>query len=160
VAAWTGVSERTVQDAATVQEHDPHLFTRVKAGEIPAHRAAERVRRRLRDAELELAPPLPEGPFELLYADPPWQLGSPESSRAPERHYPTMALEEIKALAPPVADDACLYLWVPNCRLLEGLEVMAALARVATSRCCFSVACARSGLSLSIGLRLGSWPSC
>ncbi len=126
VAAWAGVSPRTVQDAATVQAHDPELFQRVKAGKIAAHVAAERVRRRLRDAALPAAPPLPEGPFELLYADPPWQLGSPGSSRAPERYYPTLPLEEIEALAPPVAADACLFLWVPNCRLPEGLDVLEA----------------------------------
>jgi N6-adenosine-specific RNA methylase IME4/ParB-like chromosome segregation protein Spo0J len=126
VAAWAGVSARTVQDAATVQAHDAELFTRVKAGDLPAHVAAERVRRRLRDAALPAALPLPEGPFELLYADPPWQLGSPQSSRAPERHYPTMPLEEIMALASPVAEDACLFLWVPNCRLPEGLAVIEA----------------------------------
>ena len=75
-----GVSARTVQDAATVQEHDPELFARVKAGELAAHKAAHRVRRQLRDAERSAPPPMPQGPFELIYADPPWQLGTPTAS--------------------------------------------------------------------------------
>lgn len=39
-AAWAGVSPRTLQDAATVQEHDPDLFARVKAGQLAADTAA------------------------------------------------------------------------------------------------------------------------
>jgi N6-adenosine-specific RNA methylase IME4 len=126
-ARWAGVSPRTLQDAATVQAHDPDLFARVKAGELAVDLAARRVRRALRDASLPEAPPLPTGPFALLYADPPWRLlGSPDSSRAPECHYPTMPLEEIKALVPPAAKDACLLLWAPNCLLEQALAVMEA----------------------------------
>ena len=43
------------------------------------------------------------GPFELIYADPPWRLpGSPTSSHALENHYPTLPLEEIKAIELPL----------------------------------------------------------
>jgi N6-adenosine-specific RNA methylase IME4 len=124
VAAWAGVSPRTVQDAATVQRHDPELFDRIKAGEIAADLAARRVRRALRDANLPDPPPLPEGPFELIYADPPWQLGNPDGINAPEQHYPTMALSEIKELEPPACDNAVLCLWAVNCLLPEALELI------------------------------------
>ena len=50
VAAVAGVSARTVQDAQTVQAHDPALFARVKAGALAVDLAARRVRRVLRDA--------------------------------------------------------------------------------------------------------------
>jgi N6-adenosine-specific RNA methylase IME4 len=124
-AAWAGVSARTIQDAATVRGHDPVLFERVKAGEIAAAVAARRVRRQHRDARLVSAP-LPEGPFQLIYADPPWQLGNPDGANAPENHYPTMPLHEIKELHVPAADDALLLLWAVNCLLPEALEVVAA----------------------------------
>jgi N6-adenosine-specific RNA methylase IME4/ParB-like chromosome segregation protein Spo0J len=123
VANWAGVSARTVQDAATVQRHDPDLFEKIKAGELAADLAARRVRRALRDAALPAPPPLPEGPFELIYADPPWQLGNPDGINAPENHYPTMPLADIKALAPPRAENAVLFLWAVNCLLPEALEV-------------------------------------
>lgn len=126
-AEWAGVSPRTLQDAATVQAHDPELFARVKAGQLAVDQAARRVRRRLRDAALPAAPPLPDGPFQVLYADPPWQLGgSPDSSRAVERHYPTLPLAEVEALSPPAAEDAVLFLWAVNCLLPEALEVIEA----------------------------------
>ena len=126
VAAFAGVSARTVQDAATVQTHNPELFERIKTGEIAADLAARRVRRALRDANMAPAPPLPEGPFELICADPPWQLGNPDGLNAPENHYPTMPLSEIKQLRPPATQNAVLFLWAVNCLLPEALETIAA----------------------------------
>jgi excisionase family DNA binding protein len=76
-AAMAGVSPRLAQDAITVKEHDPDLFQHVKAGELPLNKAARRVRqRRLRDNAAS-PPPLPHGPFGLIYADPPLELPQP-----------------------------------------------------------------------------------
>jgi N6-adenosine-specific RNA methylase IME4 len=124
-AAWAGVSPRTIQDAATVQAADPDLFEQVKHGRLPVDRAARQVRQRERDAALPPAPPLPTGPFQLIYADPPWRLpGNPSSCKAIENHYPTMHLEEIKALPVPAADDCLLFLWGVNSMTPEAIEVM------------------------------------
>src|SRR5919206_734684 len=95
-AALAGVSARTVQDVESVRQADPALFEAIKRGRMPAHTAARRVRQAPRDRQLA-APPLPSGRFELIYADPPWQLGNPTSAYAPENHYPTLPLEQIKA---------------------------------------------------------------
>jgi N6-adenosine-specific RNA methylase IME4 len=126
VAAIAGVSPRTALDVIAVYEEDRGLFEQVKANEIAGPTAARRVRRRRRDAALAPAPPLPKGPFDLIYADPPWQMGNPDASSAPENHYATMAHEEIKAFAVPAAQDAVLLLWAVNMLLPEALEVMAA----------------------------------
>jgi N6-adenosine-specific RNA methylase IME4 len=69
---------------------------------------------------------MPEGPFQLIYADPPWQLGNPEGAYAPENHYSTMPLEQIKQLAVPAAESSVLLLWAVNCLLPAALEVIAA----------------------------------
>lgn len=124
-ARLAGVSSRTVQDVLTVKKHAPELFTAVKAGTLPAHRAAKLARRKEHQKTL-VQEPLPEGPFELLYADPPWELGSPDSSRAPENHYPTLPLAEIKTLPVPLAEDAVCFLWAVSSKLPQALEVMAA----------------------------------
>jgi N6-adenosine-specific RNA methylase IME4/ParB-like chromosome segregation protein Spo0J len=124
-AEQAGVSPRTIQDAATVREHDPDLFEEIKAGKIAADQAARRVRRRLRDSQLPPPPPPPEGPCELIYADPPWQLGHPDSRHAPENHYPCMPLDQIKALTIPADDNSILLLWAVNQLLPDALEVMA-----------------------------------
>jgi excisionase family DNA binding protein len=125
-AAWAGIGARTLQDAAMVQEHDKESFERVKAGEVGAALAARRVRRALRDRALPAPPPLPKAPFEVIYADPPWQLGNPDGPQAPENHYPTMATEEICGLPVPAAEEAVLFLWAVSCLLLEALEVIEA----------------------------------
>lgn len=70
--------------------------------------------------------------FSTILADPPWRLSNRSGKVAPEHKrlckYKTMSLEEIKAI--PVqsvsAQNAHLYLWVPNAMLSEGLETMRA----------------------------------
>jgi N6-adenosine-specific RNA methylase IME4 len=124
LAGWAGVSPRTAQDVALLSEHDKDLFERVKRGEIGAALAARRVRRVLRDGCLPPSPPLPTGPFELIYADPPWQLGNPDGPYAPESHYPTLPLDQIKALEVPAADDAVLFLWAVSALLPQALAVI------------------------------------
>lgn len=126
IAASVGVSARTVQEALTVRRHDPELFERVKAGDVKVHTAARRVRRTLRDAALPPVPLMPTGPFDLVYADPAWQLGHPDGAHSPENHYPTLPLEEIKALRVPAAEDAVLFLWAVNMLMPQALEVMVA----------------------------------
>jgi N6-adenosine-specific RNA methylase IME4 len=126
-AERAGVSERTVQHAITVREHgDPDLLKQVAAGKLSVEKAAREVKRRERYARIGESPPLPDGLFDLIYADPPWQLGNPDSDHAPEQHYPTMPLEEIAALDIPAADNCLLYLWVANPVLPAGLQVLEA----------------------------------
>ncbi len=122
-AQLAGVGARTVQDAETVRRTDPRLFEAVKQGRLPVHTAARRVRQARRDRQLTVAP-LPRGRYQLLYADPPWQLGNPSSAYAPENHYPTMPLNEICALPVPAADHAVLFLWAVASKLPEALQVM------------------------------------
>ena len=126
IAEIAGTSPRTAQDVITVYEEDRHLFEQVKAGKLAAPQAARRVRRLQRDAQLPPPPPLPQGPFQILYADPPWQLGNPDGPYAPEKHYATLPLAEIKALAVPAAEEGLLFLWAVNSLLLQALEVMQA----------------------------------
>lgn len=78
--------------------------------------------------------PLPtiNGGFQTVLADPPWRFANRTGKVAPEHkrldRYGTMDLASIKAL--PVADvtaeNAHLYLWVPNALLIEGIEVLQA----------------------------------
>jgi len=69
---------------------------------------------------------MPDGPFELILADPPWRMGAPDSPSAPENHYPTMTLAEICGLEIPAAETCVLFLWAVNAMLPEALEVMRA----------------------------------
>lgn len=69
--------------------------------------------------------------YNVIYADPPWhyQVYSRKGEgRSAESHYPTMSIEDIKAL--PVqsvaAEDCALFLWVTFPCLREGLSVIEA----------------------------------
>jgi N6-adenosine-specific RNA methylase IME4 len=126
IAELAGASPRTVQDVITVHDHNPALFESVLLGQVSASTAASKTRRALRDAAIPPPPPLPEGPFGAILADPPWTMGSPDSQFAPEQHYPTMTLDEICAMAIPAADDCVLFLWAVTCLLPAALEVITA----------------------------------
>lgn len=82
---------------------------------------------------LAVAPlPTVDGGFKTIMADPPWRFQNRTGKVAPEHRrldrYSTMSLDDIKSL--PVqdvaADNAHLYLWVPNALLPDGLAVMEA----------------------------------
>ena len=66
--------------------------------------------------------------YQIIYADPPWRYGVDgqyvEPSRAIENQYPTMSLDEIKALKIPAEKNSVLFLWTTTAKLSESLEVM------------------------------------
>ncbi|MDO5034861.1 MAG: MT-A70 family methyltransferase [Actinomycetaceae bacterium] len=78
--------------------------------------------------------PLPEvvGGFQTVLADPPWRFANRTGKVAPEHRrldrYSTLSLKDIMSL--PVnevtAENAHLYLWVPNALLPDGLKVLEA----------------------------------
>ena len=80
-----------------------------------------------------LFPPLPPGPFDILYADPPWDYkgqlqhageGSQDTGGA-VRHYPTVTLDELKTLAVPsiAARDCLLFMWATNPHLDQAIDL-------------------------------------
>ena len=63
--------------------------------------------------------------YRVLYADPPWKYEHPVSkTRAIERQYPTMTVEEIRALNVPAAPDCVLFLWTTAPKLAEAVSVV------------------------------------
>lgn len=76
--------------------------------------------------------PSVQGGFQTVLADPPWRFTNRTGKVAPEHRrldrYDTMTHAEICALpvADRLADNAHLYLWVPNALLPEGLRVVEA----------------------------------
>lgn len=65
--------------------------------------------------------------YPVIYADPPWRYEHVETeSRAIENQYPTMALDEIKALDLDgiALDDCVLFMWATSPKLAEAFEVL------------------------------------
>ena len=72
-------------------------------------------------------PEFPVGKYPIILADPPWRYNfSASNNRKIENHYPTMPLDEIKALDVPSADDCVLFLWTTSPKLEEAFEVIEA----------------------------------
>jgi len=73
-------------------------------------------------------PPLPETKFSCISIDPPWHFETrapvkePQSDRSPQKHYPTMSLEQIAQL--PIRDiatkDAFVFLWITGPLVVNG----------------------------------------
>ncbi|KKL75858.1 hypothetical protein LCGC14_2050690 [marine sediment metagenome] len=72
--------------------------------------------------------PLPEGVFDVIYADPPWEYSNAGLGGAAEKHYPTMATEKIceMGICGVAAENAVLFLWATNPLLTDALQVMKA----------------------------------
>lgn len=116
----------TAKQAERVQESLRHLNTdALPAGRLEASRV-ERMARREQPARAVPAPPT--GTYSVLYVDPPWRYdhSSTPEVRAVENQYPTMTLDELKALPVPAAPDAVLFMWATSPKLTEALELMAA----------------------------------
>jgi len=66
--------------------------------------------------------------YDIIYADPPWRYddNTVPPNRRIENHYPTMALEDIKNMGVPSAEDCILYLWSPAPLIEQALGVLSA----------------------------------
>ena len=71
------------------------------------------------------SPKLPEGIFNIIYADPPWAYNNSGFKGSAIKKYPVMDTDKICALPVEdrVADNSVLFLWVTNPFLKDGLRV-------------------------------------
>ena len=113
------------------QEAPEPIKKQWQEGKLSTHAAYQKVKRLKQIKEQKEAvgeiKPIEEigGKFDIIYADPPWEYDfSVSDSRAIESHYPTMKLDEICKLKIPAAENAVLFLWVPQPKLREGLKVI------------------------------------
>jgi N6-adenosine-specific RNA methylase IME4 len=131
------VSVAAAADVATLPKGQQQEI--VARGEREILQAAKAIRVRMTEerhtarvarlAALATSVPMPDRLFPLIYADPPWRFDvfSPSGAwRSADEHYPTMDLDDIKALKVPAAEDCALFLWGTQPMLPQALEVMAA----------------------------------
>ncbi len=130
IAKYLGVGRTTIDRAEAVveaAEAEPEEYGYLveqmdRSGKIAgAYRRLEVLRQA---RELNAArPELPTGPFQVIVADPPWRYES--GSSLP---YPTMDVEEIKAMpVGKIADEnAILWLWTTNAHLGVAFDVVVA----------------------------------
>ena len=81
---------------------------------------------------MAIFPTLPDGKFQIIYADPPWHYGNSQHNGAgnpttggAESHYPTVTLQDLCEL--PVADIAdtncLLFMWASSPHLDQAIDL-------------------------------------
>ncbi len=122
-----GVSGRYVSDAKKIQKEAPELIDKIRSGELTISKAKKQVNQKERQERFADAGALPAEKFRVIYADPPWRYEhSSTDARKIENHYPTMALEDIRAVpVDEISDKDCvLFLWATSPKIEEALSVM------------------------------------
>ena len=120
------VNRQYISDAKKIAAESPEKLERLRSGELSIAEAKREIRQENRPAPQPIV--AAEGTYPIVYADPPWRYDHNETPamRDVENHYPTMPVADICALDVPAADDAVLFLWATNPKLIEALEVMKA----------------------------------
>jgi len=130
IARYLGVGKTTIDRAEAVveaAEEDPEEYGYLveqmdRSGKVAGAFRRLEVLRQAKELDAA-APELPTGPFQVIVADPPWRYESGNSLP-----YPTMGIEEIKAMpVVEIADEnAILWLWTTNAHLRVAFDVVAA----------------------------------
>ena len=129
LAKIAGVGHNTINQVKVIRQYaPPEVKQKLESGAVTINKAYNDIRREQareqRSVEL-VQRPIPTGRYDVILADPPWRYEFSETqSREIENHYPTMSLDEIKALAIPVEDNAVLLLWTTAPKLEESLQVL------------------------------------
>ena len=75
-------------------------------------------------------PPLPDGKYQVIYADPPWKYDTALLRKEVESHYPTMDLKEICGWGDKIkniaADNCVLFMWSTTAKLNWFMDVITA----------------------------------
>ena len=113
-----------------LEKASKELKEKLRKGKITLTYAYQTLNRRQKHAN---PPPLPEGKFDVIYADPPWSYDLVATDGNPEPHYPLASQEEIcnlevegVSILEKIADTAVLFLWATSPKIREALEVIEA----------------------------------
>jgi len=125
LAKSIGMSERTLYYAIQFYEKYPKLDTVPEGKNITWNKLMTKY---LPKSENKIILPLPEGKFQVLLADPPWQYRNTGVEGAVDKQYSTLSVEELckMPIKDLTTDDAVLFLWITNPILKEGLPIMEA----------------------------------
>ena len=118
-----GVSRGTFERAKKIIELAPEeLKQTVREGKTSINFAYKKVNRQDKKANAE---PIPEGEFDVILADPPWQYDL-NLRGSPDDHYDVMDDQDISKLKIPSSDNCVLFMWATAPKLPEALAVIEA----------------------------------
>lgn len=128
LAVNIGISERNLWYSLQLYDKYPDLNRLPEGKNISMNKLITKYLPEKKTEQVPLPEP-PEGKYNVIYADPPWDVkagpdwGSGEESK--DLLYPTMSIEEIAKLSVDelAAKDAHLYLWTINKYIEETYEI-------------------------------------
>jgi len=122
-------------NVADLETPDQDEFVgRVQKGENPPAALREILRRIQRAQVAKTRAETPrqiDDPYDVIVIDPPWPMEKIERDLRPmqgEVDYPTMTIDEIKAMNLPATDDCHLWLWTTHRFLPDALVILEAWA--------------------------------
>lgn len=123
------LSKETGQNVATITRHiqfakaieaEPDRFKGKKVSQV-----LREIKKGKQTEEIKKLTPV-KGKFHVIVCDPPWKPSIEYHSEGMrgEGDYPTMSLDELKAITLPVEKDCILWLWVADYWLKDALELL------------------------------------
>lgn len=134
-AAETFNTNRTyISEAIKLKEERPEVFEQVKSGlktitEVKKEDKIEQRKVIIQAQKDDIASgktKLPDGVFEVVAIDPPWNYGreyDPDGSRV-ANPYPEMNQEQLLALNPPFAENSVCFLWTTHAFIFDAKELL------------------------------------
>lgn len=121
------LSRGHAQEIASLPNEEKEYWAKEIAKEpIPVRELKQKIKERKKS--LLPKPTIPDGIFSVLYADPPWDIGSMvlDKWESPlEDKYPTMTPDELKSLTlPKMAEDSVCFMWTTLSTLPQSLELL------------------------------------
>ena len=140
LAKIAGVSHDTISKVSKIEEKGSEEVKKALAkGEISINEAYKKIKaEETRQARVNTIVEISKGNssldqiaefYPVVYVDPPWRYEHSETeSRAIENQYPTMSLDEIKALkvSEITTKDCVMFMWATSPKLAESMEVLTA----------------------------------
>lgn len=127
LSGQANIPKKDIEKLIEIKQKAPELVKPVLQGEVPLQRAKLEVQKKIAASIPKPAPP--EGKYAVIYADPPWPVGSMVMDKweSPiEEKYPTMSIEEIRQL--PIkelaAEQCSLFLWTTHTFLPDALKLI------------------------------------
>jgi len=113
--------EATEEEKADIKKGKQKVTTIYK--KIKKEKQKEEIKKLIPEKEIQ-------GVYDIIVIDPPWDTEIGEYNDEGARgvaSYPTMSLEKLKQLKLPMANNCIVWLWFPNYRIKEAIELTDAL---------------------------------
>jgi len=134
VAEVFNTNRTYVSEAQKLKEEKPEVFEQVKRGEKTITEVKKEAKVEKRKADIQAQKDaiengtvqMPDGVFEVISLDPPWNYGreyDPDGSRV-ANPYPEMTQAQLLELKPPFADDSVCFLWTTQAFIWQAKELL------------------------------------